>query len=246
MQDVLWSLLRAFFSLLVFYFSFEMCWVKIVYNIFLYLSQLDVFLAEAGHSPSIASFVKLPKICLMQHKQNVCLGFSFKKQQQLSFDDLFLCDPHLLHCFSASAASFPHPLPGLLQLVNFSVPSFSISCLNIVFLQCSCYLPFLTLATHACVGPGERKGPLLHLHVLHSPPPLWAPFAGGCGHTNTALCFAVCPCQLKWDVLEPAAFSRTSLRWGHASLVSHVSLSPGINADGSKWEAELGILLLIF
>lgn len=103
-QDVLWSLWKAFFSFLVFYFSFEMCWVKIVYSIYLYLSQLDVFLTGAGHSPTTANFVKLPKVCLMQHKQNVFLGFSFKKQQQLSLDDLFLCDPHLLCCFSASAA----------------------------------------------------------------------------------------------------------------------------------------------
>lgn len=49
------------------------------------------------------------------------------------------------------------------------------------------------------MGPGERvrKGPLLHLHLLHLTPPLWAQFAGGCDHTNTALGSAVCPHQLK-------------------------------------------------
>lgn len=140
MQDVLWSLWRALFSFLVFYCSFEMCWVKILHNTYLYLSQLDVFWTGAGHCPTTANFVKLPKICLMQHKENVFLGFSFKKHQQLSLDDSFLCDLHLLCYFSARAASFPHPLPVLLQPVNFWVPSFSISL--ILFLQCSLYLPF--------------------------------------------------------------------------------------------------------
>lgn len=120
MQDILWNLLRVFSSFLVFYFSFGMCWVNIVYIIYLYLLQFGVFLTWAEHSPTIASFVKPPKICLMQHKQNVCLGFNFKKEQLLSYDNLLLRDahPHLLRCFSASAVSFPYPVPGLLLILD--------------------------------------------------------------------------------------------------------------------------------
>lgn len=120
MQDVLWNLLRDFSCFLVFYFSFDIHWVQIVHIIYLYLPRFGVFLTWAEDSPAIASFVKPPKICLMQHKQNVYLGFNFKKEQLLSYDNLFLRDahPHLLRCFSASAVSSPHPVPGLLWILD--------------------------------------------------------------------------------------------------------------------------------
>lgn len=59
----------------------------------------------------------------------------------------------------------------------------------------------------------------------------------------TQHCTSLCnPCQLKWGILEPVIFSRISLRWGHVSLVSPISLSPDIDAGCSKREAEPGIL----
>lgn len=116
MEPIKGFLILSYFLLLI-----GMCWVKIFYVIYLYLPQFGVFLTQTEHSPAIAGFVKLPKICLMQHKQNVCLGFSLKKEQLPSYDNPFLRDahPHSFRCFSASTVSFAHPVPGfLLSLDN--------------------------------------------------------------------------------------------------------------------------------
>lgn len=210
MQDVLWNLLRAFSSFLVFYFSFGMCWVKIVYIIYLYLRQFGVFLTLAEHSPTTASFVKLLKICPMQHKQNVCLGFNFKKEQLLSYDNLFLCDahPHLFHCFSASAVSFPHPVPGLLlildNLLTFSsvvlhfLLKFSLSPIlfpPVLFNSCCMRLAW---ALEQGVGRDPSSISIFSPRPLHSPPPLWAHLAGGLWSYKhcTSLCNQSMPVQV--------------------------------------------------